>query len=1479
MPPHKSGRAIVFSFCNLKNRDLMKLVLRAFMLVLASFATVASWAQTDTVNVATIASINITLDDDCQAVVIPEQVLAGDFDADGDGISAPLSAFTVIVEDGNEANLDTIDGCGTYLFRVEADTMQVSGFTVGWGTVTAEDKTAPFFTSTPVAPEGPLYCDAIDGVELGALPNTVSRCYTVNTFTNSIVPGTLAPALRARLLAGGGLPGATDNCSELVEICVNDIVTRDPLDPQCNDVLLTRTFTATDGSCISAGGETNAAAVTSYDIVFTRPTLDDLNTDNVPEVVTIECNDLDALGLVFGDVPAPRPQDLPFFDGPNGTTIPLQIGDDGSFCGIGVTFTDSEPITTCDLAYKVVRTYTVIDWCNTSDVRTLSQVVKIGDFTAPVFTAPAEALMYQTNAGNLCGAYIRLDLGSLSLTDACGSDVSLSAAIYLDGDLDSAPLGSYTVNLANATAEISELLPVGDHIVRYRYIDDCGNFGETDVNVTIVDGTPPVAICEDGLNVSVTSSVSPDPNASAGIAILTPEVIDNGSYDDCSGVSLAIARVRLLANGTYELLPGAAYGSQVVLTCDDAGEVLIGLRATDDNGLSNFCWMSVLVEDKTPPSCFAPANLKISCVEYDAAGLPSDITEASDELLNASFGTAAGLDNCDVTLTQTVSGSVNSCGIGTFTRRFTATDAAGFTNNQLCVQSIEVAGLHDYSIRLPGDDQAFCMQTPVVGELEVEENGCDLITTQISRDTFTSDADECFKVRIEHLIINWCEYNTLGEPYQVPRDYDGDNNLREDVFLYVRPLNTNTLTDDIAYLDGDNVFENNNFADPLDPGPQGDSDNPYGTDDSRGAFRYYQFVKIRDEIAPQIVADNEETCFSATSINCTGSVLLNFELTDNCTRQDQLGVRVELDVNYVSTSPFARTRFLLESEISSDAEGNYSVSLDNVPVGNHAIRVRGADGCGNVDVAVIEFCMEDGLAPTPICIHQTTVTLMPNGDGTGSAAYWATDGIASDVDDCSGEVTYSIYKEFETLAAGFEPAPGRDGIIFDCEDDQTVQVRIYAFDPAGQSDHCNILILVQGAQNACTSENFGNISGTVATVDGEPVEDVTVSLTGPSGTEVTGTTAGGIFDFQDLQGRDDYTIDPVHEVYVNHSHGVSTFDLVLITRYILGLELLGSPYQYLAADANGDEDVSVQDIIAIRRLILGLDDAYQNNSAWRFVDVNFVFPVAINPWATSFPEVVNINNLDGSIRDADFVAVMVGDVSGNDPNGFTSNNGETPRSGRVGIDVTDLAMTAGETYEVTLSANDAAGLSGLQGTFSLTEDVALLGVSPGQLSAGHLNTELSARGLVAFSYDQALEGAEALLTLHLKALNDARLSEVLSVSDDMVRAEGYTSADGIVNLNVQFLGSEEVSETAKLFQNSPNPVDDQTIIRFDLPVATDVQLSVRDINGRLLLDRTIPATAGRNAIELDRKDLGAAGVLTYTLSAGEFTATKKMVVR
>lgn len=73
------------------------------------------------------------------------------------------------------------------------------------------------------------------------------------------------------------------------------------------------------------------------------------------------------------------------------------------------------------------------------------------------------------------------------------------------------------------------------------------------------------------------------------------------------------------------------------------------------------------------------------------------------------------------------------------------------------------------------------------------------------------------------------------------------------------------------------------------------------------------------------------------------------------------------------------------------------------------------------------------------------------------------------------------------------------------------------------------------------------------------------------------------------------------ENYLNESlNGVSTYDLSLISRHILGLDTFASPFQYIAADANYSGGITSFDILLLRRLILGIADTIPAGS-WRYI--------------------------------------------------------------------------------------------------------------------------------------------------------------------------------------------------------------------------------------------------------------------------------------
>ena len=110
---------------------------------------------------------------------------------------------------------------------------------------------------------------------------------------------------------------------------------------------------------------------------------------------------------------------------------------------------------------------------------------------------------------------------------------------------------------------------------------------------------------------------------------------------------------------------------------------------------------------------------------------------------------------------------------------------------------------------------------------------------------------------------------------------------------------------------------------------------------------------------------------------------------------------------------------------------------------------------------------------------------------------------------------------------------------------------------------------------------------------------------------------------------------------------------------------------------------------------------------------------------------------------------------------------------------------------------------------------------------------------------------------------------------------------GIANLEA-LLASKIPTET-KLLLNYPNPFNPETWIPYQLAKATDVTVTIHSMNGSLI--RTLELghqaagtyqTKSQAAYWDGRNELGehvASGLYFYTLTAGEFSATGKMLVR
>lgn len=120
------------------------------------------------------------------------------------------------------------------------------------------------------------------------------------------------------------------------------------------------------------------------------------------------------------------------------------------------------------------------------------------------------------------------------------------------------------------------------------------------------------------------------------------------------------------------------------------------------------------------------------------------------------------------------------------------------------------------------------------------------------------------------------------------------------------------------------------------------------------------------------------------------------------------------------------------------------------------------------------------------------------------------------------------------------------------------------------------------------------------------------------------------------------------------------------------------------------------------------------------------------------------------------------------------------------------------------------------------------------------------------------------------------LSSMNSVQDDalgditLAYGEGYVTVSGDCIL--------PLSAATRLEQNTPNPFNPATVIRYELGAETDYALTLFDALGRKV--RTLAEghkAAGQYQLVLTADDLPS-GVYLYRLDAGDFTDAKRLII-
>ncbi|MBX2875266.1 MAG: hypothetical protein KTR30_24325 [Saprospiraceae bacterium] len=1248
-----------------------------------------------------------------------------------------------------------------------------------------------------------------------------------------------------------GEPIASDNCSAVDFTFTDELIDGG----DCFPKVIQRQFTIMDEN----GNETSC----NQTITFGTLTQSDIIPPS--KFTTIDCDE----DFAINDEGNPTPDYTGF---PMVRTFAGAFALRPSICNLTATYDDQMAMTSCGGSRVFNRRWFFFDECDPGNPVFYDQVIFLEDQAAPKVDADLSNIEFETSALD-CEAQLTIPLPEVS--DNCSAWEVVTQVIRDDG--------SEEILLSiSAEADREVTLPLGCHIVRYFVTDECGNQSIADFSMCTNDDQEPVAVCDDNLIVSLGGS---------GLGFLEAEDVDEGSEDNCGIDEMLIRRMYERDPSTCDSVE--AYWTErtdeIAFSCCDAGEmVMVELMVTDIFGNDNRCMTFVSVTDKADPDCTPPDDVSVTCSFLAQDFDPTDTTQ-----LDALFGSPTGSDNCSSFTATELAPIVDldACGAGTIERFFVLTDEFGNRSEDECKQTVSISAAPGYTIKFPQDVFQEC-SAPLVDTLEIIQEGCESLVINIKDEVFqTSEA--CKKIFRTYRIEDQCIHTDSSDPVIITRNEDCDEEEGEEAVWVV-------ISNDTAFVDRD--------GDPYNATPGQDQIggscggiNPAGhwrSLPSTGYWEYTQEIVIFDLIAPTVELAGDTLFCSDNLENCSGSVDVQFTVTEACSPEGT-SLRAWIDLNEDGN---------LDGEIPpEDILGifpTYRIT-GQFPLGEHAFRIEVTDGCDNPFTIEAPFEVVDCQVNTPSCRLPFSVELLPldppiDADGDldedlAALSILATTVLTANIDDCTGPVRFSIHKTIDIDNGQVIPDPNEEAVVLTCDDvDETVEVQVYAWDSAENPilvqpndsiggpnfSFCTTTITVINSEPICNPNALVSFSGEVMTAELEPVQGVMLEI-GEDMPMYGPTNLQGNYLLENLDATDQYVIRP--EMNYDFNNGVSTIDLVIISRHILGDQELTSPYKIIAADINRSNTVTTLDVVLLRQLILGLRADFGGNASWRFIDEDYQFPNPNNPWSELFPESIKVDAPRVDQENLDFIAVKIGDVNGNAiPNQL---EGLVPRQSEIPLllEINNQEIKQGDLVNIQIQSSQLDEVLGFQGTLHFdTEALAWQGFESAVWMEEHMNLNETTAGLVPFSWhNEGNTTQELLVSLRFLALKDGQLKDWLNLSNRITPLEGYLKDGTEAKLGLSFRKGESSSkaESMQLMQNRPNPFSQETLIPFFLPEAGPATLSFFDLNGRLLHRINGTYNSGYHEESIAAYQLQAEGLIYYRLESKDVSITQKMIYR
>ena len=641
----------------------------------------------------------------------------------------------------------------------------------------------------------------------------------------------------------------------------------------------------------------------------------------------------------------------------------------------------------------------------------------------------------------------------------------------------------YSVNI-NTNATTFACNNVGPNAVLLIATDASGNVDTCIAIVNVLDTFGPTAICMDTtIYLDATGSFTFDSS-----------FVDNGSYDDCSGVTMS------LSDTTY--------------TCADLGINPTTLYVTDTSRNVDSCISMVTVLDTITPV----ANCKDTTIYLGASGLLT---------IDSSFVNDSSYDNCEFTLAISQS-SFTCADTGANIITLTAQDASG--NSSTCTATVTILDtVPPTAICKNATIFLDSMGNASIGLSDINDgsfDNCAIDTMYLSKDTFT-----CADLGTNSVTLTVVDVN------------GNIDSCTGTVTVYDVLSPFITCKDDTLYLNGtgagsviamnlvDSVWDNCSFT--VTASPTIFDCNKIGvnpvrvivTDAGGRTSDCYSNLTVLDTLAPVAVCNSPTVFLNAIGVATITVADINNGSSDNCAISTMTISQSSFDCSHLGANTITLTVTDVSGNVSTctstvtvidniaptaicqditvylDSTGNVTIdstdtdngSTDNCSIVTmslsqtafdcshvgiaNTVTVTVTDQSGNVSTCTSTVTVIDNVNPTAIC-QDATVYL----DATGNITISATDVDGGSNDACGITMTIS-------------------DSLFNCVDTGSNTVTLFVTDASGNVSLCNSNVTVLDTLNPiviCNSptvylDALGNVSITAAQIDNGSTDNCTIA--------------------------------------------------------------------------------------------------------------------------------------------------------------------------------------------------------------------------------------------------------------------------------------------------------------------------------------------------------------------------------------------------